>query len=57
MLFAKVKENKMVYSEKTKGSCFFIVKTGSLEIRKDNKHKKYIKPNDGFGEVALLYNT
>jgi CRP-like cAMP-binding protein len=39
------------------GSCFFILKTGLLEMSEDGRFKKLIKPQIGFGEAALLYNS
>ena len=36
--------------------CFFIVIKGKLEVLESDKYKKELKPHDGFGEIALLYN-
>jgi cGMP-dependent protein kinase len=38
-------------------SSFFIVHEGSLIVEIDGKVKKYLESGDGFGELALLYNS
>lgn len=57
MYYATVKEDTFVFQTGTIGHCFFVVERGSLELIIDGKIKKEIKVQDGFGELALLYNT
>lgn len=64
MFLCSVEENIDIFKENDDGTCFFIVETGSLELRIDDALKREIKPgegnlkkNIGFGEIALLYKS
>lgn len=36
---------------------FFILDQGGMEVIVNDKAKRELKPNDGFGELALLYKA
>jgi cGMP-dependent protein kinase len=55
MFYATVDEGTPIFEKDEIGSCFFIIEKGSVEIIVDGTVKKELKPLDGFGELALLY--
>jgi cGMP-dependent protein kinase len=57
MFYCDVNEGDYVYENTSMGHCFFIVEKGILDMLVNDKLKKELKPQDGFGELALLYNT
>ena len=55
MFYAMVDQGQVIFEKDQVGSCFFIIEKGSVEIIVDGVVKKELKPLDGFGELALLY--
>lgn len=55
MFWAEMAENTEIFRQGTIGTCFYIIQTGSVEIKSDEEITKILKANEGFGELALLY--
>lgn len=55
MFYAMVDGGTTLFEKEDVGSCFFVVEKGSVEILVDAVVKKELKPGEGFGELALLY--
>lgn len=49
MYYCKVEEGTTIYQTGTIGYCFFIVEKGILDMSANDKLKKELKPQDGFG--------
>lgn len=56
MFWAEMVEGSEVFRQGSLGSCFYIIEKGSVEIRVDNEVTKELRANEGFGELALLYD-
>jgi len=50
----RYKEGENVFSENDKGQYLYIVKSGTLEMKRGNVHITTFKEGDVFGEVALI---
>lgn len=55
MVDAMVDAGTSLFEKDDVGSCFFVIEKGSVEILVDGVVKKELKPSEGFGELALLY--
>ena len=49
MFYCDINEGDYVYEVGTYGHCFFIVEKGILDMAVNEKFKKELKPQDGFG--------
>ena len=45
----------MVFRQGTLGTCFYVIQQGAVEIKVEGEATKTLKVNEGFGELALLY--
>ena len=57
MFYCEIDEGATVFEAGSIGHCFFIIEKGILDMSTNGKLKKELKPQEGFGEIALLYNT
>ena len=57
MFYCTVEKGEYVFKQGDSASCFFILFEGEMIVEIDGKNKKTLKPKDGFGELALLYNA
>jgi len=57
MFYAEVNSGEYVFKQGDDASSFFIVESGSLDVIVNDKYVRTIKRGDGFGELALLYNS
>lgn len=55
MEIATVEDGAEIFQEGDKGSCFFIIEEGEVEITLDPRTRKTLRKGDSFGEVALIY--
>lgn len=55
MFWAEMSEGTEIFRQGTIGSCFYIIQNGSVDIKVDEEVTKVLKANEGFGELALLY--
>ena len=52
---ATVEDGAEIFQEGDKGSCFFIIEEGQVEIILDPKTRKTLRKGECFGQVALIY--
>lgn len=57
MFYCQVKEGEYIFKQGDKASAYFILNNGSMEIIIHEQVKRVIKSGDGFGEMALLFNS
>jgi CRP-like cAMP-binding protein len=57
MEFCTIEAKKSIFLQGDYGSEFFIVESGIFLVLIDGKVKRELKREDGFGELALLYNA
>ena len=57
MKFYTVKSNEIIFAQGSKGSAFFIVDTGSLDVIVNNNKVNSLQTGDSFGELALIHDT
>jgi cGMP-dependent protein kinase len=46
-----------IFAQGSRGSCFFIIASGAVDVIVDGKTIKTLKTGEGFGELALLYEV
>ena len=58
MFYCLVNKGEYIFKQEEPASCFFIIFEGECAIEIDGKPKKQtLKAQEGFGELALLYNA
>ena len=57
MFSCVVKKGQNVFQQGEPATSFFLIESGMLEVRMNDVLKRYLKQGDGFGELALLYNS
>ena len=57
MKFFELAPSQIVFEQGTKGSAFFIIASGRVEVIINDKKVTALKPGDSFGELALLHDT
>lgn len=55
MFWAEMPDNTEVFRQGTIGTCFYIIEKGSVQIKVDEEVTKQLRANQGFGQLALLY--
>jgi cGMP-dependent protein kinase len=55
-LFA-VHSNEVIFNQGSKGSAFFIISTGRVDVIVNEVKVNSLKPGDSFGELALIHDT
>ena len=55
-LFA-VHSNEIIFHQGSKGSAFYIISTGRVEVIINEVKVNNLKPGDSFGELALIHDT
>ena len=57
MTYAEVPEQTQIFKQGAIGLNFYIIEKGLVEIRVNDQTVKILKNNQGFGEIALLYEV
>lgn len=57
MFFCEAQPNDFIFMQNDDASCFFIIEKGSCQVIINEDPKKQLVPGDGFGDLALLYNS
>lgn len=57
MFYCEVPKDSFIFKQGDKASSYFIVNEGSMEVIINEQVKKVIKPGEGFGDLALLFNA
>ena len=50
------KDGEVIFSEGDHGDCMYVVKSGSVALKHNNKLLETLKPGEIFGELALIDN-
>lgn len=57
MKYYVLEPREVVFEQNSVGSVFFVVVHGKLEVLIDNKRVNVLRPQDSFGELALIHDT
>lgn len=57
MFYASTNKDEYIFKQNDRGSCFFFIAKGTVEIIIDLQKKKTLTVNESFGELALLYDS
>eukprot|EP01017_Pseudomicrothorax_dubius_P037724 TRINITY_DN5571_c0_g1_i12.p1 TRINITY_DN5571_c0_g1~~TRINITY_DN5571_c0_g1_i12.p1 ORF type:complete len:695 (+),score=193.25 TRINITY_DN5571_c0_g1_i12:402-2486(+) len=57
MFPCEVQPEQFVFKQGDDASSFFILETGALQVIINDAVKRQVRPGEGFGELALLYNA
>lgn len=57
MFYCEVDSESFIFKQGDQASSYFILNEGSMEIIIHDQVKKVIKSGEGFGELALLFNS
>jgi len=52
-----IKKGQCVFQQGEPATSFFLIESGMLEVRMNDVLKRYLCKAEGFGELALLYNS
>jgi len=52
-----VKQGNYIIKQGDNASSFFVLQKGRLDVIINGESKREIRPQEGFGELALLYNA
>jgi cGMP-dependent protein kinase len=55
--FYEIEPAQVIFEQNTKGSSYFIIASGRVEVLINNERKNTLKSGDSFGEMALLHDT
>ena len=55
--FCVAKQGQLIFEQGSKGSLYFIVNSGKVQVLVDNKQKGILQAMDCFGEMALLSDS
>lgn len=56
MKYYSLEPNEIVFRQGSPGSTFFIVVSGKLEVLVNDERVNFLRPQDSFGEVALIHD-
>ena len=57
MFFAEAEPEYYIFQQNDPGSCFFIIDKGTCQVIINEESRRKLGPGDGFGDLALLYNS
>jgi cGMP-dependent protein kinase len=57
LFYCEIKAGDVIIKQGDNASSFFILHTGKIEVQVNGIAKKELKPGEGLGELALLYNA
>ncbi|OMJ91623.1 hypothetical protein SteCoe_5769 [Stentor coeruleus] len=57
MRFYEIETNQVIFEQNSKGSSFFIISSGRVEVIINGNRATVLKSGDSFGELALLHDT
>ena len=57
MFFCEAEPNNFIFKQNDDASCFFIIEKGSCQVIINGEPKKLLGHGEGFGDLALLYNS
>jgi CRP-like cAMP-binding protein len=57
MVFASVPANKVLFSQGSAGTYFYIIKTGNVDLFVNEIYIKTLNSGEGFGDLALLHDA
>lgn len=55
--YCELSKDSYIIKQGDNASSFFVLQKGRLEVIINGESKREIKPQEGFGELALLYNA
>lgn len=57
MNFCEIESNQLIFEQNSKGSSFFILASGRVEVLVNGNRVNILKSGESFGEMALLHDT
>ncbi|OMJ90315.1 hypothetical protein SteCoe_7339 [Stentor coeruleus] len=57
MNFLEIETNQLIFEQNSKGSSFFILASGRVEVIVNGNRVNILKSGESFGEMALLHDT
>lgn len=57
MKFYEIESSQVIFEQNMKGSSFFIIASGRVEVLVNNERKNTLKSGESFGEMALLHDA
>lgn len=57
MFYCELESNEFLFNQGDTANTYFILAEGSINLIINNVVKKVLKPGDGFGELALIFNA
>ena len=57
MVFYSIGSNQLIFEQNSKGSGFYVIASGRVEVVINAKRVNVLKTGDSFGELALLHDT
>ena len=57
MKYLEIEAGQLIFEQNSKGSTFYIISLGRVEVLVDSERKNSLKSGDSFGEMALLHDS
>jgi len=57
MFFCETEVDEFIFRQNDDASCFFIIEKGTCQVIINEQVKKKLNSGEGFGDLALLYNS